>query len=190
MRLLILFESLLVVALAVAILTQKRTVAASTDVFRADRLILDAKPGEAADFRGDDGVVLAHKLMGSKSGGGPLGGSPLHYILTSQRGPTGEIPGTAVQYEHDVARHGLFPCLTPAHPDADDRLWIWRRLRRETIAFRGERLSAWRMDCIDPALPPGQEAVVVWFHEDAPLFGIVRFARNGRTYDLLDWRAP
>jgi hypothetical protein len=190
MRLLILFESLLVVALAVATLTQKPRVAASTDVFRADLLILDAKPGETAEFRGDDGIVSSYRLVGSKSAGGAVGGGPFHYILTSQRDATGEIAGSSVQYEHQVARHGLFPCLTPAHPEADDRLWIWRRVRRETIAFRGERLSTWRMDCIDPALPPGQDAVVVWFHADAPLFGIVRFTRNGRTYDLLDWRAP
>jgi hypothetical protein len=47
------------------------------------------------------------------------------------------------------------------------------------------------MDCIDPALPSDQDAVVVYFHEDAPLFGIVRWSRAGRTYDLTTpWRVP
>jgi hypothetical protein len=188
MRLLILFESLLVIALAVAILTHRRTVGTTVDVFTADRLLLDAKPGEEAAFRGDDGVVLAYRLAATKVGA-VTGGGPIHYIESVQRDPLGDVPGTAAQYEHRVARHGLFPLLTPSHPNADDRLWVWRRLTRETVPWRGRPLSTWRMDCIDPALPPGQDAVVVWFHEDAPLFGIVRWTRNGRTYDLA-WAGP
>jgi hypothetical protein len=189
-RALILLESAVVLGLSLGILLRGPTAPGEGDVFRADRLLLDAKPGEKAEYRGDDGIVLAYEVESTTQGGTAQGGPVLH-LRTRQRDASGPLPGTDVAYRHLPARHGLFPLLTPTHPEADDRLWIWRRIRRETIPFAGKPLRAWRMDCIDPALPPDEDAVVVYFHEEAPLFGIVRWSRNGRTYDLVSaWKAP
>jgi len=180
MRALILLESAVVVALALGILLRGPARETQADVFQADRLLFNAEPGERADFRGDDGLTLSYLLLQIER----KGGAPVFRLQTEQRDPSGPIPGP-VGYSHVLAQHGLFPLLTPGFPNADDRLWIWRRVRRETIAWAGAPLAVWRMDCIDPALPPDQDAVVVYFHERAPLFGIVRWTRNGRTYDLV-----
>lgn len=29
---------------------------------------------------------------------------------------------------------------------------------------------------------------MVWVHEDVPVFGIVRWERNGETYEISNWR--
>jgi hypothetical protein len=186
MRALILLESAVVVALALGILLRGPGRETQSDVFRADRLIYDAKPGERSDFRGDDGTFLSYALEATQRG---AGGSPIFHLRTEQRDAAGPVAGTSTSYQHSLAQHGLFPLLTPHHPDVDDRLWVWRRVRRETVSWAGIPMAVWRMDCIDPALPADQDAVVVYFHEDAPLFGIVRWMRNGRTYDLVStWR--
>jgi hypothetical protein len=186
MRALILLESAVVVALALGILLRGPAREAQADVFRADRLLFDAQPGERADFRGDDGLTLSYVLQQVERRGG---GAPVFRLQTEQRDPSGPLAGPT-GYAHVLAQHGLFPLLTPGHPDANDRLWIWRRIRRETISWAGAPLPVWRMDCIDPALPADQDAVVVYFHEGAPLFGILRWTRNGRTYDLVTGWKP
>jgi hypothetical protein len=181
MRALILLESAVVVALALGILLRGPTREAEADVFRADRLLFNAQPGERADFRGDDGLTLSYRVARLER----RGGAPVFQMETEVRDASGPLAGIPAGYQHVLTQHGLFPLLTPGHPDADDRLWVWRRIRRESISVAGAPLRVWRVDCIDPALPPDQDAVVVHFHENAPVFGIVRWTRNGRTYDLV-----
>ena len=153
MRALILLESAVVVALALGILLRGPAREAQAEVFRADRLLFDAEPGERADFRGDDGLTLSFEVHSvERRGGGP----PVFRLKTEQKDPSGPLAGP-VGYAHSLAQHGLFPLLTPGYPDANDRLWIWRRIRRETIPWAGSPLAVWRMDCIDPALPPDQD---------------------------------
>lgn len=105
MRALILLESAVVVALALGILLRGPAREAQAEVFRADRLLFDAEPGERADFRGDDGLTLSFELQSiERKGGGP----PVFRLKTEQKDPSGPLAGP-VGYSHSLAQHGLFP---------------------------------------------------------------------------------
>ncbi len=189
MRLLILAESLAVVALAVAILLHGSTgvAAPASDMFIAARFLGDADPGERATYRADDGTTIEFKV-GTVDRGGPTG-VPWVNVSRSLKDPYGTpIPDDAPEYRHVLHRHGLFPFLTPGDPNAVDRVWILRRIRRAEVEWHKRKLRIWRVECIDPALPPEQDAVEVWMHEDVPVFGILRWQRQGKTWDCTSWK--
>lgn len=190
MRLLILAESLAVVALAVAILLHGSAGAVappSGDVFAAARFLGDANPGERATYRSTDGDTIEFRV-GTVDRGGPTG-VPWMEVTRELRDAMGApIPDDAPEYRHVLHKHGLFPFLTPRDPNAVDRLWVIRRIRRAELEWRKTTIRCWRVECIDPALPPDQDAVEVWMHEDVPVYGILRWQRLGKTWDCTSWK--
>jgi hypothetical protein len=190
MRLLILLESLLVIGLAAAILaTGVRAPAGepSGEVFAFNRFLGDALPGEKATYRTDLGETIDF-VVGPVDRGGPMG-LPWASVSRAMRDASGlPVEDPVPEYRHHFYKHGIFPFLTPAEPDALDRVWVLRRIRRAEIDWRGTRLRCWRVECIDPGLRPTEDAVEVWLHEDVPVYGILRWQRQGRTYDVVSWR--
>jgi hypothetical protein len=79
--------------------------------------------------------------------------------------------------------------MAPADPDGHDRIWIWEHIRRVRMPWQGKDRDLWRIDLIDPALPEegGADHVVAWLDESAPVFGLVRWQRRDRTWDLVNW---
>jgi hypothetical protein len=189
MRVLILLECLVVLALSVGIVVKTNADAelSPDEVFNASRLLLDAVPNETATYRmGDGRTTLAFRVLATDFGG--LQGPP-RVSLGRTRAENGiEVPEPEPNYVHYFHRHGLFPFLTPEQPTAYDRVWILRRLQRATLSFQGRQLKCWKAECIDPGLPPDRDAVLVWLHEDAPVFGILRWEREGETWELTGWR--
>ena len=53
--------------------------------------------------------------------------------------------------------------------------------------MRGKPVMCWRFDLIDPALDAASEAVVAWYHEDAPVYGLVRYKRRDETFEIINW---
>lgn len=190
MRALILLECLAILALAGLILLHAPPGAAAPegDVFPASRMIGDANPGETVTYRIDQGQGSLEFVVGAVDRGGPSG-PPKVAITRTFRDATGTpIPDVEPSYVHLLVEHGLFPFLTPSEPRAWDRTWVLKRIRREELRFLGRPLPCWRIECIDPALDPDQESVVLWMHEDVPVFGIVRMERAGRVYECSSWR--
>lgn len=189
MRALILLECLVAIGLSVAVFLKGGGAApvAAPDAFNASRLLLDALPGEEATYRLDDGrTTLSFKVLATDFGG--LGGPP-RVSIGRTRVESGQVqPETEPNYVHYLHRHGLFPFLTPEQPTAYDRVWTLKRIQRASMPFQGKSLRCWKVECIDPALPTDRDAVMVWIHEDAPVFGIVRWERNGETYEISNWR--
>jgi hypothetical protein len=190
MRALILLECLVILALAGLILLAPppEQAAAFGEIFPASALLGDATPGEVATYRIDQGQGTLEFVVGAVDRGGPQG-PPKITITRSFKDSVGTvIPEAEPTYVHQLVEHGLFPFLTPAEPKAWDRTWVLRRIRRDEVRFLGRPLKCWRVECIDPALEPEQESVVVWMHEDVPVFGILRFERAGRIYECTSWR--
>lgn len=189
MRALILLECLVVLALAGLILAHPTADAPASDVvFPAARFLMDADPGETVTYRIDANQGDLTFTVGTVDRGGPMG-PPRTSITRVVRDRMGvQVPEAASTYVHLLVEHGLFPFLTPAEPRAFDRTWVIRRIRQDEIRFDGRPLACWRVECIDPALPPEQETVVVWMHEDVPVFGIVRFERAGSVYECASWK--
>ncbi len=184
MRALILLESLVVVALAVAILLHKPAASATPagEVFEAGRMLMDAWPGEKAVYRGDDGTSLEF-VVGAVDRQGKRG--PVLSITRVFRDAAGNIPENGiVPWFHVLSEHGFVPLTAPEKAADLDRIWILRRIRRVDLSFRNRPLRCWKVDFIDPALPADAEAVEAWFDERVPVFGLVRWQRNGRTYQL------
>jgi hypothetical protein len=192
MRLLILLESLVVIGLSAAILWQGGASPAGDpvgEVFAFGRFLGDAVPGEKATYRTDLGEAVEF-TVGTVSRGGPMG-LPWASVSRSLRDAGGvEIAEPVSEYRHYFYKHGILPFLTPAEPDALDRVWVVRRIRRAEIEWKGRPLRCWRVECVDPGLPPAEDAVEVWLHEDVPVYGILRWQRQGRTYDNVSWRRP
>ena len=188
MRIAILLLSALVVALAVPILVGGQPQARPAPVFDATALIADATRGESATYRDEVGNTVTWTVEAAIPPGPDR--EPRIRILAVHRDREGhEVPGGIARYEHHPARHGLFPLMAPNDPQGYDRLWVWTRIRREEAVWRGEPRQLWRFDLLDPALEPegGGDHVVAWLDEEVPVFGIVRFQRRGRTWELAEW---
>jgi hypothetical protein len=171
MRALILLECLAVIALAVLILLKgsRGPESGAADVFQAHRVLLDATPGEVAKYRVDDGKsILEFKVLAAA----PEGRIPRVSVTRMLWDAAGtQLPDPEPTYIHMFHKHGLFPFLTPEEPGAYDRVWILKRIQRSTIAWGGRTIPCWRVECIDPALPPDRDAVVVWLREEVPVTG-------------------
>ena len=188
MRALILLECFVAIALSVGIVVKGGGPAGAEEgeFFNAAQLLLDCVPGEEATYRVDDGrVTVTYHVDATEFGG--LQGPPKLSIRRS-RTEAGQALPDAVSYSHYPHWHGLFPFLTPEQPQAYDRVWVMRRIQRATLQWQGRPLKCWKIECIDPALPPDRESVLVWVREDVPVFGILRYERNGEVYELMNWR--
>jgi hypothetical protein len=190
-RALIVLECLVVLGLAALILTRKDPSAfTAPDVFAPARFVLDALPGEVATYRIDEGKASLEFKVTVVDRGGPQG-PPRMQIERTARGPTGAtLADTEPSYTHYLTRYGFLPFLTPEDPGALDRTWILKRIRRVSIPWQGRPLKCWHVECIDPGLPPDRDAVEVWMHEDVPVYGILRWQRAGRVYEVSSWRPP
>ncbi len=189
MRALILLLSLVVVTLAVLILLAKPEPVTVGPTFDAARLLGDARVGEEATYRDEQGRTLTLRTE-SVVPGGP-DSSPWVRIRMTRRDKQGRIlPGGQAVYDHYPAKHGLFPLVAAADPQGLDRLWVWTRIRRSSLTWQGQAREAWRFDLIDPALPAkgGEDHVVAWLDETVPVFGLVQWQRRDETWVLEDWR--
>lgn len=188
MRALILLLSLTVVTLAVLILLAHPEPASVGPTFDATRLLGDARPGEEATYRDEQGRTLTLRCE-SVVPGGP-DSSPWVRIRMIRRDKRGRIlPGGQAVYDHYLTKHGLFPLVAAADPQGLDRLWVWRRIRRGELTWQGRSRPAWRFDLIDPALPSagGGDQVIAWLDETVPVFGLLQWHRRGETWVLEDW---
>ena len=157
-------------------------------LFDATRLIADAVAGEAATYRDERGETWTFKVEMAVPGGTEQ--PPRIRVWSVRRDTTGNpLPGGTQVYDHLPSRHGLYPLMAPADPEGYDRVWVWDRIRRASVPWQGEPRELWRVDLIDPALPEtgGADHVVAWLDESVPVFGLVRWQRRGRTWDLIDW---
>jgi hypothetical protein len=192
MRALILVESLVVLALAAGILVGPPAPAsdAGGDVFPAARFVLDALPGETVLYRVDEGLATVRYTVGTVMVGGSKNTPKLHVDVAMTDTQGLPLQGVAGGYEHLPTRHGFFPLMAPEAPAAYDRVWVLKRIKREeSFPWKGKTIRCWRVDAIDPALKADADAVVMWMHEDCPVFGIFRWQRGGHTYEA-DWRPP
>jgi hypothetical protein len=195
MRALILLECLVVLALAGLILAPGRLPGVPGPdaveeplVFPAARFLSDAIPGESATYRVDRGESTIEFRVVTADRGGPQGPPKVTITRVLHDRAGRELPEAEPTYVHLLAEHGLFPFLTPELPRAYDRVWILRRIVHDEIPWLGRKLPCWRVECIDPALDPSQETVVVWMHEDVPVYGILQFERAGHLYECTSWR--
>jgi hypothetical protein len=189
MRALLLLESAVVLLLAALILWPRAAPAqgAVGDYFLGDRFLLDALPNERVRYRIDDGRSTLEYAIDKVDRGNPLTGPPriqIRRALTDAQGRP--APDPTPTYTHLPHVHGLFPLVAQDAPGAYDRTWVWTRIARATIPWRGTTLRCWRIDAIDPALPEDADAVQVWMHEDVPVFGILKWTRGGHVYEA-DW---
>lgn len=188
MRALILVLAALVVGLAALIISTESSPLPAGPVFDATRLIRNAQKGESATYRDESGRLLNFAVELAIPGS--MDREPAVHLLISLTDRQGKpAPYGAARYEHRPARHGLFPLMAPGDPDGLDRLWVWTRIRQERITHRGRDILAWRFDLIDPALPSDDDAdhVVAWVDSSIPVFGLVRWQRQGVTWNLEAW---
>lgn len=188
MRALILLLSVAIIVLAVLIVLHRPDPVRAGPVFDATRLLADARMGESATYRDERGNTWTFKV--ERAVPGAVDHPPLVRLWSIRRDSQGNpIPDASHVYEHNPTRHGLFPLTAPADPDGYDRLWVWDRIRRAPLSWQGREREAWRFDLIDPALPAegGEDHVVAWLDESVPIFGLLRWQRRGRTWDLVDW---
>ncbi len=157
-------------------------------LFDATRLITDARAGESATYRDERGETWTFKVEMAVPGGPER--PPRIRIWSIRRDRSGDpLPGGTEVYEHRPTRHGLYPLMAPADPEGYDRVWIWSRIRWAAVSWQGKPRELWRVDLIDPALPEagGADHVVAWLDESVPVFGLVRWQRRDRTWELVDW---
>lgn len=191
MRALILFLSLVVVGLSGSIVWELSQRTGTTgpvgEMLVVSRFLQNAGASESAEYVSQGGRFLAYRIVNRLE----VPDRPLRFEIEvarqvrRQQAAPGEAP---VKYVHDETVHGIFPLMAPEAPERLDRVWIIRSIRREEIVLEGESLMTWRYDLIDPALDPAAEAIVAWYHEDAPVFGLVRFKRRDETYELTNWK--
>jgi hypothetical protein len=182
MRALILVLSALVLALAVWMLVEPPGAQATGPTFLLGRLIADAQEGERAAYVDGEGNTLVYSVEKSVPAGPDR--PPFLLIRRVLADRSGKVQASDT-WQHMVTVHGIFPLTAPQDPTGYDRLWVWTRLRQESIDWQGRKRVAWRFDAIDPALPPDADTVVVWMDEEVPVFGMVQWRRDGRTWT---WR--
>lgn len=192
MRALILLLSATVVALAVPVLLHAGGGARPNLAgprFQVGALISDAQDGEEAVYRDQDGNRLVYRVVQRL----PAGLSGYQRLRISRRleDRTGRLMDPRfgeLAYEHDPFLHGPFPLMAPQEPEGLDRTWIWARIRQEPRLLAGQERLCWRVDALDPALPAGSDEVQAWFHPEVPVFGLVAWVRDGRTWTLVSAR--
>ena len=189
MRALLLLESAVVLLLAGLILWPRGAPlqGPAGDYFPGERFLLDALPGERIRYRVDDGRAVLEYGIDIADRGNPLTGPPkfrIHRALFHAQGHP--VPDPWPSYTHLPHLHGLFPLVAQDAPGALDRTWVWTRITRVTVPWRGTTLRCWRIDAIDPALPDDADVVQVWMHEDVPVYGILKWTRSGHVYEA-DW---
>lgn len=189
MRALILVLSALVVALAVPVLRHVGGGASEGkpgELLHLGLLIANARPGEEATYRDQDGNTLIWSVEARL----PAPVASQERIVVRRRlldnlGRPMDPRWADLAYEHDSARHGWFPLMAPQDPGGLDRLWVWARMRRDVRVIRGKERACWRIDAVDPGLTEGADEVLCWFDEDAPVYGLVEWHRAGRTWTLV-----
>ena len=199
MRALILLLAAIVVALAVALVIRVDRRSAFVQrfgpVFHIGALVADADGGETAVYR----EKTSGRVMEFKVEQAPLL-SPfsapyllIRRILKDPRGLVYEGPTSNVAYEHKLTEHGFLPLMAPEVPDALDRVWIIRSIRPERLVLRENPVAGrqdqvydcWRVDLIDPALPEGSDTVVAWVDARVPVYGLLKWKRNGETWEFV-----
>lgn len=186
MRLLILGLALVVVALSASILLASPPPDRPSATFPATRFIEDATPGETAVYRDGENNKITFRVEGVLPGSPDS--PPVIRIRRELQDHTGRpLPGGNVAYDHDPTRHWLFPLTAPSDPKGYDRVWVWRRIQRAPIDWRGRERQAWKVDALDPAMRPeaGADHVVAWFDESVPVFGLLTWQHRGRTWELI-----
>ncbi len=189
MRALILLLSALVVGLAVPVLLHAgggTRAGRAGPRFHVGALINDAQAGEEALYRDQDGNRLFLRVE-ARLPAGLLGYERLRIRrrLEDRVGQVLDARLGDVGYDHDPFLHGLFPLTAPQEPEGLDRTWVWARIRQEPRLVGAQERVCWRVDALDPALPPGSDEVQAWFHPDVPVFGLVAWVRDGRTWSLV-----
>ena len=182
MRTAILVLALVVIGLAVSILLRPPPVELEGPVFRAGRLISDATKGEEAQYADAEGNRVLYRVDGTLAGGPDH--PPWVRIRREVRDATDRLLSTR-SYEHYPTIHFLFPLTAPDDPDGYDRVWVWQRIRRETIEVGGKPRLAWKVDGVDPAAPPDEDSFVAWMDDTVPVFGLLRWQHRGRTWTLI-----
>ncbi len=195
MRALILALSILVVGLAVAIvieISDRSSVDKSGPTLNVYALLADAAAGESVTYVEQGGSRNQRRYTVMEDIGPEKTGVPEKYIRAQFLDRLGEARGKAdsVAYRHRVTDHGWFPLMAPNAAEDLDRLWIIRSIRKEEILWQGRKHMCWRVDLIDPALPPEAEAVVAWLDETKPVFGLLQWKRLDETWVLAKWESP
>lgn len=192
MRALILILSVLVVALAglIVVRVHGRATQARQEgpLFYVGTLLADARPGEEAVYR--EATSLRLQAYRVEKGPPPSAFAPPHKLIRRLlRDRSGQPIGGAsasILYKHRLTEHGWFPLTAPEVPDALDRVWIVRSIRRDTLTLNRKERICWRVDLIDPALPEDADTVVAWLDEKTPVFGLLKWKRRGETWELVD----
>ncbi len=186
MRALVLLLAVAVIALSASIILRPSPAGRAAPTFDATRLIADAQKGETATYRNESGTTITYVVDAAVPAAAQR--EPRIRISVTYRDRLGApLPNGFARYDHLPARHGLFPLMAPMDPEGYDRVWVWERIRRAKITFRGREQDAWRFDLIDPALRSegGADHVVAWLDDSVPVFGLLRFQRGGHTWDLI-----
>lgn len=189
MRVLILVLAAVVVALAVSIVTfvQDRDERGPRlgPLMNLDNMIANARASESVDYR----EATSFRQMQYRIEQAPTlpeSVTPWKFIrrvLRDARSQTYENAATGVGYRHNIGTHGWFPLMAPQSPEALDRVWVIRAIHQDKITVMSHDWDCWRVDCIDPALPAGEDTVVVWMSEQIPVFGILKWKRAGETWE-------
>lgn len=194
MRALILLLSLAVVGLAVSIVSAARAGDSPSRQagprLRVASFLGDALAGESAVYREQTTQALVAWFVDGTPAPAPFAPpvKSLRRQLLDRNGQPLVGPLASLLYSHRLTEHGWFPLTAPEAPEELDRVWIVRAIQPDTISIGGADRSCWRVDVIDPALPPEAETVVVWLEESVPVFGILRYKRAGETWDLVHSR--
>jgi hypothetical protein len=192
LRVLILLLCCAVVGLTVLVLLHaggEARVRQTGEKFLPAELLYDASDGEEATYRDAGGNTLVWSV--EKRIPAEQRGQERLLIRRRLLDRTGRLINPRwgeISYEHDFALHKYYPLMAPQEPDGLDRRWIWARIRREARTLRGKDTMCWRVDFIDPALPPGRDEVQAWFHADVGVFGLVEWHRDGQTWTLVQSR--
>ncbi|MFM8980153.1 MAG: hypothetical protein ACKOSS_06800 [Planctomycetia bacterium] len=192
MRALILLLAGLVVALAIPVLWHEgggARQARAGEAFAVGQLVANAQVGEEAVYTDQDGNRLVWTVeRRTDASAGEQQRVMVRRRLYDKSGQLADPRWGDMVYEHDVLRHGWFPLMAPQDPQGYDRLWVWARIRRDQRVVHGKQQRCWRVDAVDPGLPPEADGVLCWFHEQAPVFGLVEWTRGGRTWTLVGGR--
>jgi hypothetical protein len=194
MRALIILLSLGVVGLAVSIVSAARAAESprrqAGERLRVGTLLGDALQGESAVYREQTTQALIAWFVDGTPPPAPF--SPpiksLRRELLDRGGQPLVGPLASIVYSHRLTEHGWFPLMAPEAPEELDRLWVVRAIQPDVISIGGKDRACWRVDAIDPALPPEAETVVAWIDDAVPVFGILRYKRAGETWDLVHSR--
>lgn len=187
-RALILVLAAVVVALAVSIVHEvgKRPDALRQTGPRFDivALLPDSVAGEWAVYReAGSGQMLRWGVTDRPA---PLRDEAPHVMLRrdylGRDGQPDASISPPVTYAHQLVHHGWFPFMAPERPGDLDRVWVVRTIKRATLRRGGRDVQAWRVELLDPALPPDMDTVVAWFDETVPVFGLLQWERHGETW--------